>query len=930
MFKRFHTWFTPALAALILFVGGIASNWVAADLQEDLERYRPWVWGAFGLALLVTLVLAIREWQAAAADRTLADGDHIAGDKIQRDKVGGNAIYAEVAESEAVIIGDHSVLTQIQSAVIHLTQQIQPATLSADQIKNVTTAYLEGLVTRYRYLDLKGMGMNDRVALQLPLLEMFVPLRARRELPAGETAGRTAARTLRLAGRQVTAAEAVEMGERLSEPIDVLDLLQAHNGVIVLGDPGAGKTTFLKYLALLLALDRGDRVALAGYLPILIPLSAYANALATGDVALQEFLGDYYTDLGIALPIRELLAAFLAQGRTLLLMDGLDEVQSLAQRTTLVKRLEAFFAHHHKAGNKFVLTSRIVGYRELRPSVDGLVECTLVDFEQTEIEQFVHKWSHALERAVQGDNRLAQQQAQQEGRELLAAIGRNPGVRQLAANPLLLTILALMKRQGVTLPERRAQLYETYVKTLLRTWNLARSLDGRPQREVNDTETLRVLAPLALWMHESSPGVGLVKREKVRRKLIDIYAGRGAADPEAATERFLTDVHRYASLLLERGPGEYGFIHLTFQEYLAGVAVVQSGPLQVEPIVEKLAANLGQESWREVTLLAVGYLGLIQQREEAADAVVLQLLDRPEGPPGAAVVLAGEAVRDVQPDGVTAGCKAQVLTRLRAAMIDAALPPPTRLQAGLIATDLGDRPADLDDLVAIGAAAQLGYNFKIGKYPVTNHQYRHFMEAGGYGNERWWSKEGLRRKQHSNWTEPRWWHDEPFNRATQPVVGVSWYEAEAYCKWLTARWRGAGLINQQERVRLPTQEEWMVAARGGGPAPADAGLDYPWRAPFDPAFANTKESNLQQTSPVHLYPQGVTAAGVWDMAGNVWEWTLDEARRDKDGDLYYYLKGGSWARDEDYAKASAAVVRHICLDWYFDYGFRVVVVPISR
>ena len=502
-------------------------------------------------------------------------------------------------------------------------------------------------------------------------------------------------------------------------------------------------------------------------------------------------------------------------------------------------------------------------------------------------------------------------------------------MRQLAANPLLLTILALMKRQGVSLPERRAQLYETYVRTLLRTWNLARQLDGRPSREVNDVETLRVLAPLALWMHDSSPGVGLVKREKVRRKLIEIYEQRHAPDPEAATAHFLEDVHKYASLLLERGPGEYGFIHLTFQEYLAGVAVVQQGQRGAEPIVAMLAAHLGEESWREVTLLAVGHLGLIQQRDEVASDVIVQLLDCTEGPIGAAIVLAGEAVRDVQPDGVTAACKAQTIARLNATMIDATMPTRVRCDAGLIASDLGSLPPDLDALVEVPAQALLGYDFRIGQYPVTNIQYRKFIEEGGYANQRWWSEEGLRYKQEYANDEPRYWRDDNFNRATQPVVGVSWYEAEAYCKWLTNRGRAAGFVGNGDVVRLPTQAEWMAAARHGQPEPTDDAHDYPWQGSFAQSHANTEESNLEQTSLVHMYPLGVTVGGVWDMAGNVWEWTYDEVRKDKDGDVWHNLKGGCYYWDKDRAKAAAAYDVHRRLRSNYN-GFRVVVVPISR
>jgi hypothetical protein len=866
---------------------------------------------------------ALERWRAqqiAAGDRciaahTITDSQLATGDNSRNIQA---TTYVERQERR----GDEFTQINIDQIVYTLTNQLPTRELSAEQIATITTAYLTLLLDRYQFLDFKGMGVTDRVALQLPLLEMFIPLRARREMPDGETA----VRRLRLAGRPVTEEEALEMGARLGEPVDVLAILREQDGLIVLGDPGAGKTTLLKYLALLLALGQGETIGLSGYLPVLIPLSAYANALAAGDVALQDFLGDYYTGLGIPLPVRDLLDAFLADGRTLLLMDGLDEVQEATQRTTLVNRFEAFFAAHRPAGNKFVLSSRIVGYREIRPSARGLVECTLVDFDDDDIAAFVTRWSRAVERAVQGDNPTAQQQAQREGDELLAAIARNPGVRQLAANPLLLTILALMKRQGVGLPERRAQLYETYVRTLLRTWNLARQLDGRPSREVNDVETLRVLAPLALWMHESSPGVGLVKREKVRRKLIEIYEQRAAPDPEAATNRFLEDVHKYASLLLERGPGEYGFIHLTFQEYLAGVAVVQQGQRGAEPIVRMLAAHLGEESWREVTLLAVGHLGLIQQRDEVASDVITQLLECTDGPTGAAIVLVGEAVRDVQPDGVTAACKAQTIARLNATMIDPALPTRVRCDAGLIASDLGSLPPDLDALVHVPAQALLGYDFRIGKYPVTNTQYQRFMEEGGYANERWWSAEGLKYKQRDEWTEPRYWRSDRFGHATQPVVGISWYEAEAYCKWLTNRGRAAGFVGNGEAVRLPTQAEWMAAVRHGRPGPTDDAHDYPWRGAFVESHANTKESGLKQTSPVHMYPLGVTAGGVWDMAGNVWEWTSDLR-----GASSAWQKGGSWASSTDRAKASASAADDFDRRGRDnDDGFRVVVVPISR
>ena len=839
-------------------------------------------------------------------------------------------------------------------------------------LRAATKLYLSHLVDRYRYLDFKGMGVSDRVPLQLPLVEMYVPLNARIELPEGETWDRG----LRLAGKPVTEEEAEAVGRRLGALAPVLDMLEDNDGLIVLGDPGAGKTTFLKYLALRLAMGQGQDLGLGPRLPVLAPLSAYAAALAEVDVPLDRFIAQYYRNRGLGLPMDSMLDEALAEGRGLLLLDGLDEVRDWGRRRLVVDRVVDFFTVHRRQGNKFILTSRIVGYREVRPVVEGLAECTLVDFDDDEIEEFVGKWTAALERAARGDTAVAAEEAQRERDELLDAVRRNPGVRTLASNPLLLTILALMKRQGVTLPERRVELYEKYIETLLKNWNLARGLGGRTGRDLDVVETVRVLAPLARWMHETSPGVGLVKREDVRRTLEEIYANRGADDPEKAGRQLLEDVHDHAGLLLERGPGEYGFIHLTFQEYLAAVAVAQTGQTDVAPVVEALASHVGDDNWREVTLLAVGHLGLIQQRDEAAGQVVTQLADAELGEPGEAATLAGDAVVDAWPGGVNQDSKASVVQRLSAIMVDDATVEPTfRAAAGATLAKLGDPRPEATTIEGMqfccvpGGPFWMGEDkqehlykgleqpYSIGRYPVTNAQFREFVEAGGYGEERYWpeAKEaglwadaGFRvpperhplrqilpkeQLKNASWQiyvdqEPRvqpYDHGEPYCLPTHPVVWVTWYECLAFTRWLTGRLHEAGVLPNDWRVALPSEAEWEKAARGGkqipstplmatpgdllaDQVPADLRRNarpkraYPWGRSSksdeaDPNRANYTETKIESTSAVGCFPGGASPYGCEDMAGNVWEWTRSLWGRDWQKSEFAYPYDPAHGRD---------------------------------
>jgi formylglycine-generating enzyme required for sulfatase activity len=862
--------------------------------------------------------------------------------------------------------------------VTFIVNQLALPGLSDAELREATDRYLQYFVDRYQYLDLKGMGISERVAIRLPLLGMYIPLQARAGVPGGETWPQE----LRLAGRELRGQGKEDVVPGLREPQPVLDLMRGNDGLIILGDPGAGKTTFLKYLALKLARGEGEELGLGPSLPVLVPLSAYATALAEKDVRLDAFIADYFRERVADLPIDEMLKAALEQGGALVLLDGLDEVREPSLRHTVVQRVLDFYSFHRRAGNRFALTSRIVGYREVCPTAEGLVDCTLVDFGDEEIEAFVDKWTAAIERAARGETGFALGEAQRERGELLEAIERNPGVRGLASNPLLLTILALMKRQGVRLPDRRVQLYDKYVETLLSSWNLARGLGRPPTRDLDLVQTVRVLAPLALWMHEQSPGVGLVKQEELKRKLAEIYGQQGEADLQRAVAQFLDDVHDYAGMLLERGAGQYGFIHLTFEEYLAAVGLARLGQGSIEPVVQLLSEHVGDPAWREVALLTIGHLGIVQQWEEVASAVVGELLERQPGEPGEAVVLMGDAVVDASPGGVTLACKEKVVDVLLGTMRDKGVKAPLRAGAGRTLAKLGDpRPEVMtiegmqfchvppgpfwmgsgDDPLAWerekpARQVDIPYGYWMGRYPVSNAQFRLFSEdPEGYQADGWWTKSGLEWRGNRSGRAAR---GDPVHLPNYPVIVVTWYETVAFAGWLEHLLGDTGVLPGGWVVRLPSEAEWEKAARGGleiDSAPliesAPEGLGarvgakvtenpgpqrrYPWGDDPDPDKANYRETGIHLSSAMGCFGPGASPYGVEELSGNVLEWCATK-RHDSytdypddnalEGDAPRVVRGGSFYE-------SQRDVRCACRNWNLPgslddfFGFRVVVTP---
>ena len=185
--------------------------------------------------------------------------------------------------------------------------------------------------------------------------------------------------------------------------------------------------------------------------------------------------------------------------------------------------------------------------------------------------------------------------------------------------------------------------------------------------------------------------------------------------------------------------------------------------------------------------------------------------------------------------------------------------------------------------------------FYMAKYPVTNAQYAQFIASDGYLTETYWTKAGWELCKKHKWTQPRYFHDTKWIRPTHPIVGVSWYEAIAFCNWLNT-------LIEDNLLTLPTEQQWQRAAQG------DDTRRYPWGNDWDSWFCNNNvgRKGIGETTAVDKYTDGESPYHVIDMAGNVDEWCLTEyysgvnkledkiAMDMKQSNVWRVLRGGSW------------------------------------
>lgn len=510
--------------------------------------------------------------------------------------------------------------------------------------------YLRWLIERNLYLDPRGTFQTYH-QFQVKLDEIYIPLRLQRDTMPGEVDRRLLEREpipleVQSTGRRARRGGELRiqmLGPGASPPLsaknasgDILnlgELVGEQACMIVLGDPGSGKSTLLHYLALkhAQALYAGRREVAStlgsARFPLLLRIADFAEYGLPKGQSLSDYLASYCEMHECpSRGLRDLLASELAGGNCLVLLDGLDEIADAHDRRKVIERIEDFIHHYSDRSNRFVITSRIVGYRSAPLGV-SCIHYTLQEMEERQIRQFLERWCRAVEAAQRPEVSPEQRDSasQREVEAIMHGVRTSPGVRRLAANPLLLRILALIHHDGAQLPQRRIELYKLAADTLARTWRLAQ---GVPESALASEEYLtRLLSRLAYWMHVNKP-TGIATEGEIYRELGQEWTrlkglpwDEEDPDVEIEIDAFLLAVREHTGLFVERAPKRYGFMHLTFEEYYVARYLVARS----KDRANRIRRHLHDPRWEEPILLALGFVGL-DSPDDAAELLETAIL----------------------------------------------------------------------------------------------------------------------------------------------------------------------------------------------------------------------------------------------------------------------------------------------------------------
>lgn len=513
--------------------------------------------------------------------------------------------------------------------------------------------------------------------------------------------------------------------------------------IVLLGAAGSGKTTLIKYVAFSLSQARSRaqlqrRHHLHQTFPVLLHLRDHISIIKDKpECMLPELLQSYIQSKGHLTILVQWFEQQFKRGKCLIMLDGLDEAADEDARKLVVKWIQTQLLSYPK--NRFILTARPHGYIDT-PLDDALV-LNVQPFSPVQMRDFIKRWFFIDEvmRSAKNDPGI-QLRASESAGNLLARLNQKPSLLELAANPLLLTMIATLASAGGSLPNDRLELYREIFQVLLYRRRDAISLT--PKLRVQ--QKLEVLQPLAFHMMQKRS----LELEYDHDHLSQVITPRLAlVSSELTPEEFLKDIEQNSGLLLEVDAGTWGFAHKTFQEYLAATYLKER---RKESILIK---HIDDDWWHETICF--------YSAQASATRIIQACLDRVDS-----------SAQVLQLAFECSSLRSRVDPVLRQRIKEL-------LQTGVEDTDRRKRTIVAEVLLKqrLDAMVYLSDDVYVDTSLMNCAEYQLFLDD---------------QSAQEHYYHPWHWHTSSFElgQGREPILGIQSVDVRAFCDWLTARENG--------------------------------------------------------------------------------------------------------------------------------------------